>query len=307
MSRQDDSVGDGRWKRVFDLALALPALLLLSPLLLVVALAIRLRMGAPVLFRQPRPGLHGRPFDLLKFRTMTDVRDAHGRLLPDADRLTALGRFLRRTSLDELPELWNVVRGEMSLVGPRPLLMDYLPHYDAFQMRRHEVRPGITGWAQVNGRNDQSWARRFELDVWYVDHRSFALDLRILALTVWKVLKREGISHCGEATMPAFAGLDHRQLLPEEESAGRLALAREADLRGFGGEFGARLLDGGVSTLTPYRPPLPSADGYALPPSGRPGPRRAGDESDLPPDADHPLPPPGAGRDRTETRFRPRQ
>jgi len=193
-------------KRVFDLALALPALLLLAPLLLVIALLVRLKLGAPVLFRQPRSGLHGKPFTLYKFRTMTGVRDAEGNLLPDAERLTPFGRFLRRTSLDELPELWNVLRGEMSLVGPRPLLMQYLDRYTPEQARRHEVRPGITGWAQVNGRNALSWEEKFALDVWYVDHHSLWLDLRILALTVLKVLSREGISQPGQATMEEFLG-----------------------------------------------------------------------------------------------------
>jgi len=191
-------------KRAIDLAGAAAGLVLLWPLLLVIALAVRLRLGAPVLFRQARPGLHGRPFELLKFRTMTDARDAAGRLLSDAERLTPLGRRLRSTSLDELPELINVVRGEMSLVGPRPLLMAYLPHYTPEQARRHEVRPGITGWAAVQDRNATSWERRMRQDVWYVDHWSLALDLRILLLTVLKVLRREGISAEGHATMPRF-------------------------------------------------------------------------------------------------------
>jgi lipopolysaccharide/colanic/teichoic acid biosynthesis glycosyltransferase len=167
---------------------------------------VRRKLGSPALFRQVRPGLHGRPFMMVKFRTMTDERGADGELLPDAQRLTAFGRFLRASSLDELPELWNVLRGEMSLVGPRPLLMEYLPLYSPEQARRHEVRPGITGWAQVNGRNAVSWDERFKLDVWYVDHRSLWLDLRILWLTVRKVLVREGISAQGEATMSRFTG-----------------------------------------------------------------------------------------------------
>lgn len=193
-------------KRLFDLLLSLGGLLLLSlPLLLLWVLVYR-KLGSPVLFRQVRPGLHGRPFMMVKFRTMTDERGADGELLPDAQRLTAFGRFLRASSLDELPELWNVLRGEMSLVGPRPLLMEYLPLYSPEQARRHEVRPGITGWAQVNGRNALSWEERFKLDIWYVDHRSLWLDLRILWLTVRKVIVREGISAQGEVTMPRFTG-----------------------------------------------------------------------------------------------------
>lgn len=193
-------------KRGFDLVVAGTALIVLSPLLLVVAVLVRLDLGAPVLFWQLRPGLHGRPFRMVKFRTMRNACDAQGRPLPDEQRLTRFGRFLRSTSLDELPELWNVVKGDMSLVGPRPLLMEYLPLYTPEQARRHEVRPGITGWAQVNGRNALSWEDKFRLDVWYVDHRSLWLDLKILALTVRKVLAREGISAAGEATMPRFRG-----------------------------------------------------------------------------------------------------
>lgn len=193
-------------KRVFDAAAATVLLVLLSPLLLVVALMVRLFIGTPVLFRQPRPGRGASPFTLLKFRTMTNQRDAAGELLPDRDRLPAIGRTLRSLSLDELPELWNVVKGEMSLVGPRPLLMEYLPLYSAEQARRHEVRPGITGWAQVNGRNASTWPRRFALDVWYVDHLSMWLDLRILVKTVTSVVLREGIAADGHATMPKFTG-----------------------------------------------------------------------------------------------------
>lgn len=189
-----------------DRLMALLALLLLAPLLLGLALLIRWRLGAPVLFRQRRPGYQGRPFALLKFRTMRDARRSDGRLLSDAERLTPLGRILRASSLDELPELINVLRGEMSFVGPRPLLMEYLPLYNAHQARRHAVRPGLSGWAQVNGRNALSWERKFDLDVWYVDHRSLALDLRILALTLVKVLQRDGISAAGEATMTVFRG-----------------------------------------------------------------------------------------------------
>lgn len=193
-------------KRGFDIVVALVALILLAPLFLVLSLLIRARLGSPVLFRQARPGLHGRIFQMIKFRTMTDERGADGSLLPDDVRLRPFGRWLRSTSLDELPELWNVLRGDMSLVGPRPLLVDYLPRYSARQARRHEVRPGVTGWAQVNGRNALSWPEKFELDVWYVDNQSLGLDMRILFLTMRSVLKRDGISASGEATMPAFRG-----------------------------------------------------------------------------------------------------
>lgn len=193
-------------KRLIDMLLASAALLLLSLPLLLIALVVRLRLGSPVLFRQERPGLHGLPFTMIKFRTMTDGCDSTGQILPDAQRLTGIGRFLRATSMDELPELWNVLRGEMSLVGPRPLLMEYLPLYTLEQARRHEVRPGISGWAQVNGRNALSWEERLALDVWYVDHRNFFLDLRILWLTLRKVLVREGITAPGEATMSKFKG-----------------------------------------------------------------------------------------------------
>lgn len=193
-------------KRLLDLALTIPALLLLSPLLALVALLVRLKLGAPVLFRQERPGLLGKPFTMCKFRTMTDARDAQGDPLPDAERLTGLGRFLRSTSLDELPELLNVLKGEMSLVGPRPLLMRYLDRYTPQQRRRHEVRPGLTGWAQVNGRNALEWEDRFALDVWYVDHQSLALDVKIIALTLGKWVRREGITHPGFASAPEFMG-----------------------------------------------------------------------------------------------------
>lgn len=193
-------------KRLFDFVLAGLALLLLAPLLVVLSVLIRVMLGRPVLFRQMRPGLHGRPFQMIKFRTMRDALDAAGNPLPDAVRLTPFGRLLRSSSLDELPELWNVLRGDMSLVGPRPLLMDYLPLYTPEQRRRHETRPGITGWAQVNGRNAISWEEKFSLDVWYVDNRSFLLDIRILFLTVRKVLVREGISAEGETTMSRFTG-----------------------------------------------------------------------------------------------------
>ncbi|WP_041585092.1 sugar transferase [Syntrophus aciditrophicus] len=193
-------------KRLFDLLLVIPALLGLSPLLCLLALLIRCRLGAPVFFTQQRPGLKGKPFFLYKFRTMTDARNSAGSLLPDAERLTRFGRFLRSTSLDELPELWNVLKGEMSLVGPRPLLMEYLGRYTLEQARRHEVRPGITGWAQVNGRNTLSWEDKFKLDVWYVDHVSISLDIRIIVMTIWKIFKREGINQPGQATAEKFMG-----------------------------------------------------------------------------------------------------
>lgn len=193
-------------KRLFDILASTVGLLLLAPVITILAWQIRKKLGSPVLFRQTRPGLHGKAFEMVKFRTMTDARGPDGALLPDAERLTPFGRWLRATSLDELPELWNVLKGDMSLVGPRPLLMEYLPLYTPEQARRHEVRPGITGWAQVNGRNALSWEEKFRLDVWYVDNRSFWLDLRILWLTVRKVLAREGISADGEATMPRFTG-----------------------------------------------------------------------------------------------------
>jgi lipopolysaccharide/colanic/teichoic acid biosynthesis glycosyltransferase len=191
-------------KRAIDVLGATLGLAVLGPALLLIALAVRRSLGAPVLFRQVRAGLHGRPFELLKFRTMTDARDAGGALRPDGERLTRLGHWLRACSLDELPELINVLCGDMSLVGPRPLLLDYLGHYSAEQARRHEVRPGITGWAAVHGRNATSWERRLALDVWYVDHWSLRLDLKILLMTVIKVLKREGISAHNHATMPRF-------------------------------------------------------------------------------------------------------
>jgi lipopolysaccharide/colanic/teichoic acid biosynthesis glycosyltransferase len=193
-------------KRLFDTTVAVLALLTLALPLLVLALLIHRKLGSPVLFKQVRPGLRGQPFTMVKFRTMTDERGADGALLPDAQRLTPFGRFLRASSLDELPELWNVLRGEMSLVGPRPLLMEYLPLYTPEQARRHELRPGITGWAQVNGRNAISWQDKFALDVWYVDNQSFWLDIKILWMTVRKVLVRDGISAAGEATMSKFTG-----------------------------------------------------------------------------------------------------
>ena len=193
-------------KRLFDITAAFAALLLLALPLALLTWQVRRKLGSPAFFRQVRPGMHGQPFEMVKFRTMTDARGPDGALLPDADRLTPFGRFLRASSLDELPELWNVLKGEMSLVGPRPLLMEYLPLYSPQQARRHEVRPGITGWAQVNGRNAISWDDKFKLDVWYVDHRSLWLDLRILWMTVRKVLVRDGISAEGQATVEYFRG-----------------------------------------------------------------------------------------------------
>lgn len=193
-------------KFLFDKFCALTGLLLLCPLLLILSCMVRLLLGSPILFRQLRPGIHGKPFVMIKFRTMTDKLDSSGNLLPDYQRLTPLGKFLRSSSFDELPELFNVLKGDMSLVGPRPLLMEYLPLYSLEQARRHEVKPGITGWAQVNGRNAITWEEKFRLDVWYVDNQSFLLDLRILWMTVRKVFKREGISQDGQATMEKFAG-----------------------------------------------------------------------------------------------------
>jgi sugar transferase EpsL len=198
-------------KRVFDLALTSAGLLLLSPVLLLLAVWVRLSYGSPVLFRQVRPGHFGRPFKIYKFRTMTDERDAQGNLLPDAERLSRLGRFLRASSLDELPELFNVLRGEMSLVGPRPLLMQYLTRYTPEQARRHAVPPGITGWAQVNGRNALTWEDKFRLDVWYVENWSLWLDIQILGMTLWKVVKREGISQPGHATAEEFMGSESEE------------------------------------------------------------------------------------------------
>ena len=193
-------------KRVFDICVSAIALSLLAPVFIGTAILVRVKLGSPILFRQVRPGLHGQPFKMMKFRTMTDERNSQGELLPDAQRLTSFGKFLRSSSLDELPELLNVLKGDMSLVGPRPLLMEYLPLYSAEQSRRHHVKPGITGWAQINGRNAISWEQKFALDVWYVDNQSVLLDIKILCLTVWKVFKREGISAAGEATMSKFTG-----------------------------------------------------------------------------------------------------
>jgi lipopolysaccharide/colanic/teichoic acid biosynthesis glycosyltransferase len=193
-------------KRLMDLVLTIPGMVLISPLLVFLGVLVFLQHGRPIFFRQTRPGLQGVPFSLFKFRTMTDARDAEGVLLPDDERLTRIGSFLRSFSLDELPELFNILRGEMSLVGPRPLLMQYLERYTPEQARRHEVLPGITGWAQVHGRNVIAWEDKFRLDVWYVDHWSLWLDMRILFLTLWKVLRREGISQPGHATAEEFMG-----------------------------------------------------------------------------------------------------
>lgn len=198
-------------KRIFDLALSIPAFFFLSLFMLILAVLVRLKIGSPVLFRQVRPGLRGKPFTIYKFRTMTDERDADGCLLPDSERLTKLGRFLRSTSLDELPELFNVIKGDMSIVGPRPLLMQYLDRYTPEQARRHEVKPGLTGWAQVNGRNAISWEDKFKLDVWYVDNWSVWLDVKIIGMTIMSVLKREGISQEGEATAAEFMGQNSRK------------------------------------------------------------------------------------------------
>ncbi|MPQ24060.1 sugar transferase [Bacillus paralicheniformis] len=193
-------------KRFFDLALSVILLVALSPAMILTACLIRWKIGSPVLFRQTRPGLNGEPFTLYKFRTMTDERDEAGNLLSDEKRLTKTGRLIRKTSLDELPQLINVIKGDLSLVGPRPLLMEYIPLYSKRQWRRHEVKPGITGWAQINGRNKVTWEEKFELDVWYVDHRSFLLDLKILLLTVVKVLKSEGVSQDRHVTAEKFTG-----------------------------------------------------------------------------------------------------
>ena len=194
------------WKRLLDIVVSASALLLLSPLLLYLAYLIRKNLGSPVLFQQIRPAQGGKPFKMIKFRTMRDAVDKQGKPLPDSERLTPFGQKLRANSLDELPELWNVLKGEMSLVGPRPLLMEYLPLYNAQQMRRHEMKPGITGWAQINGRNATTWDERFAHDIWYIDHYSFWLDLKILCLTFKKVWQKDGISAAGEATMPKFTG-----------------------------------------------------------------------------------------------------
>lgn len=204
-----------RLKRLFDLVGASLLLILLSIPMAIIALLVRLKLGAPVLFKQTRPGLYGKPFTLYKFRTMTDKRDSNGRLLPDEQRLTPFGAWLRSTSLDELPELWNVIKGDMSLVGPRPLLMEYLERYTPEQARRHEVKPGITGWAQINGRNAISWEEKFKLDVWYVDNWTLWLDLKILLKTILTVLRREGIQHAHHVSMPLFEGTSSQ---PKQEA-----------------------------------------------------------------------------------------
>lgn len=193
-------------KRLFDIVTATLGLILLSPVIAIVTYLIRIRLGSPVLFRQVRPGLDGKPFEMIKFRTMLDALDCNGNPLPDSERMTDFGRFLRSTSLDELPGLWNVIIGDMSLVGPRPLLMEYLPLYDDVQIRRQHVRPGVTGWAQINGRNAISWEEKFKLDVWYVENQSFFLDFKIIFMTIKKVFIRDGISAEGEVTMPKFTG-----------------------------------------------------------------------------------------------------
>lgn len=206
-------------KRLLDICLSFFGLVVLAPVLIGLAGLIRVQMGAPVFFTQMRPGLKGMPFRMVKLRTMREVSDSRGEPLPDEDRLTGFGKWLRATSLDELPELWNVLKGDMSLVGPRPLLMEYLPLYTPEQARRHEVRPGITGWAQVNGRNTLGWDEKFELDRWYVDNRSLALDIRILALTVWNVLCRQGINSAGHATMPPFTRRPEQRPAADESGA----------------------------------------------------------------------------------------
>ena len=193
-------------KRAFDIAASTSALVVLSPVLAITAYKVKKELGSPVLFRQTRPGLHGKPFEMIKFRTMKDATDKEGNALPDSERLTDFGKKLRASSLDELPELWNVLKGDMSLVGPRPLLMEYLPLYSAEQAKRHNVRPGVTGYAQVNGRNSLSWEDKFKLDTWYVEHQSLWLDMKILLKTVKKVIIKDGISADGEATMTKFTG-----------------------------------------------------------------------------------------------------
>ena len=193
-------------KRAFDIAASASALVVLSPVLAITAYKVKKELGSPILFRQTRPGLHGKPFEMIKFRTMKDATDKEGNALPDSERLTEFGKKLRASSLDELPELWNVLKGDMSLVGPRPLLMEYLPLYNAEQAKRHNVRPGVTGYAQVNGRNSLSWEDKFKLDTWYVEHQSLWLDMKILLKTVKKVIIKDGISAEGEATMTKFTG-----------------------------------------------------------------------------------------------------
>jgi sugar transferase EpsL len=204
-------------KRILDLLIAIPSFLFLSPLMVYIGICVRLKIGGDIFFRQDRPGYMGRPFTMYKFRTMTDAKDEKGGLLPDAKRLTSLGTFLRASSLDELPELINIINGDMSIVGPRPLLMRYLERYTCEQARRNDVKPGLTGWAQVNGRNELSWDEKFKLDVWYVENQSFRLDARIILMTLKKVLKREGISHQGDATMPEFKPITKNNCVEEGE------------------------------------------------------------------------------------------
>ena len=193
-------------KRLFDIIFSLLFLLIFSPVLIIIALSLKVIYGSPIIFKQQRPGLNGRPFLFYKFRTMRNLKDSIGCLLPDEDRLSSFGKFLRKFSLDELPEFWIVLKGDMSIVGPRPLLLEYLDRYTSEQARRHEVKPGITGWAQINGRNAITWEEKFKLDVWYVDNKSFLLDMKILSITIWKVFKGEGISHRGYVTMEKFKG-----------------------------------------------------------------------------------------------------
>ncbi|MGR0306252.1 sugar transferase [Acinetobacter beijerinckii] len=199
-------------KRLLDIVIASIALVLLSPLYFYVAHKVKKHLGSPVLFRQVRPGLHGKPFEMIKFRTMKDALDEQGNPLPDSERLTSFGKMLRSTSLDEMPELWNVIKGDMSIVGPRPLLMEYLPLYNTDQAKRHNVRPGMTGHAQVNGRNAISWEQKFKLDTWYVENRSLSLDLKIMLQTVKKVIAKDDISEAGEATMSKFTGTNNKEL-----------------------------------------------------------------------------------------------
>ena len=193
-------------KRLFDIVVAGASLIMLAPILLLVAILIRTKLGKPIFYRQTRPGLRGKPFEILKFRSMLEAYDENGVPLPNDQRMTSFGRFLRSASLDELPELWNILKGDMSIVGPRPLLMEYIPLYSEQQRRRHDVPPGLTGWSQINGRNAISWEEKFELDVWYVQNASFLLDLKIIVMTVIKVLRRDGISHAGDVAMPRFRG-----------------------------------------------------------------------------------------------------
>jgi sugar transferase EpsL len=206
-------------KRFFDFACSLIAVIFLSPFLIVLAIVVRLTLGSPVFFRQQRPGLNGRPFTIYKFRTMTEARDPHGNLLPDGERLTRFGKLLRSTTLDELPELFNVLKGDMSLVGPRPLLIQYLDRYTPEQARRHEVKPGLTGWSQVNGRNAITWEEKFKLDVWYVDNWSIWLDINIIFITVWRILTREGINQPGQTTMEEFRSADEMGSADPKESS----------------------------------------------------------------------------------------